>query len=95
MKADDVEKGIEIAVELLETNPKIQVDIEDEPLFIKRIAKKFKTTEGKDCICCVYVGIYDDIKDLRIYRRGMKNWAKIRRIPADILEESIKSEIKT
>ncbi|MHA1377166.1 MAG: hypothetical protein ACTSRG_02175 [Candidatus Helarchaeota archaeon] len=89
MKADDVEKGINIGVEILINNPKIGIKIEEEPMFIKRIVKKFKTVDGKDCICCVYVGIYEDIRDLRIYRRGIKNWAKIRKIPIDIIEECI------
>jgi hypothetical protein len=90
MKADDIEKGIDIALELLNNNQSIQLEIGDEPMFIKRIIKKFKTIEGKECTCCVYVGIYNDVKDLRIYRRVMKNWAKIRQIPMDDLEESIK-----
>ena len=89
MKADDVEKGIELSVELLTNNIEItKVEIKDDPTFIKRIVKKFKTTEGKDCTCCVYVGVYSDVKDLRIYRRAMNNWAKIRKIPLASFEES-------
>ena len=82
MKADDVEKGIELSVELMTNNIEItKVEINNEPTFLKRIVKKFKTADGKDCACCIYVGFYSDVKDLRIFRRAMTNWAKIRKIP--------------
>lgn len=90
MKEDDIQKGIELAVELLTQNSKIQMDIEDEPIFIKKLTGKFKTKKGKDCSIVVYIGAYDDIKDVRIYSRGVKNWAIIRQIPYDDHENIIK-----
>lgn len=90
MIANDIDKGIGIATEILNKKSKIQIDLQDEPVFIKRIVGKFKTKDGKDCKIVIYIGMYADIKDLRIYSRGMKNWAMIRKIPYDDFEESIK-----
>ncbi|MFX0137574.1 MAG: hypothetical protein ACFFDN_28305 [Candidatus Hodarchaeota archaeon] len=90
MKVEDIEKGIELAVELLNKNPKIQIDIEEEPIFIRRIVGNFKTKKGKDCKVIAFIGAYDDIKDVRIYSRGVKNWALIRQIPYDDHESVIK-----
>ncbi len=89
MKEDDIKTGIDLAIELLSKNSKIQMDIEDEPIFIKKIAGKFKTKD-KDCSVVVYFGAYDDIKDVRIYSRAVKNWALIRQIPYDDHEGVIK-----
>lgn len=90
MKVEDIAKGIELAVELLTKNSKIQMDIEEEPIFIKKIAGKFQTKKGKDCSVVVYIGAYEDIKDVRIYSRAVKNWALIRQIPYDDHESVIK-----
>lgn len=90
MDITDIEKGIAMAAEFLTENPEIQIEIDDEPFFIRRLVGKFKAANGKDCTVLVYFSTYDDIKDLRIYTRGIKNWAMIRKIPFHDLENSIK-----
>ena len=90
MDSSDVDKGIEIATKMLSNNLEVQMELQDEPMFIKRIAGTFKTKDGKDCRIIIYVGIMNDIKDLRIIARGVKNLAIIREIPLDDFEESIR-----
>lgn len=90
MKSEDIQKGIELAADLSAKHIKIQMNIEEEPIFIKRLVGNFKTNKGKDCNMILYIGAYDDIKDVRIYSRGVKNWALIRQIPYDDLENVIK-----
>ena len=90
LDSSDIDTGIEIATKMLINNTEIQMEIQDEPMFIKRMAGKFTTKQGKECRIIIYVGIMDDIKDLRIIARGVKNLAIIREIPLDDLEESIK-----
>lgn len=90
MNTSDIDKGIGIATEILNRNSEIKVEIQDEPMFIKRIVGKFKTNEEKDCKIVIYVGILADVKDLRLLSRGVKNFALLRKIPYDDFEESIK-----
>ncbi|NHI91759.1 MAG: hypothetical protein EAX96_04585 [Candidatus Lokiarchaeota archaeon] len=90
MDLSDVNKGIETATKLIEKTLDIKKDIEDESMFIKRIIGKFKTKEGKDCSIIIYMGVMEDVKELRIIARGVKNLAILREIPFDDFEDSIK-----
>ena len=89
LDSNDIDKGIELATKMLETTTEIKMEIEDEPMFIRRIAGKFKTKEGKDCNIIIYIGVFASVKDLRIIARGVKNLAILREIPYDDFEDRI------
>lgn len=90
LNKQDIETGIGIAVKLLTKYPKIQTEMEDEPVFTRQITGKFKTAKGKECTVIVNVGFYDDIRAHRLIARGLKNYAILRKIPYDNLEDKIK-----
>lgn len=90
LDSKDVETGMAKAVEMLNKTSKVQMDIEDEPMYIKRLSAKFKTKKGNDCHIIIYAGVLDNVKDSRIIMRGVKNLAILREIPFDDLEDSIR-----
>ena len=90
MNIDDIKKGMEVSTDILENNKQVKIQLEDDPLYIRRITKKFKTADGKECICAVFVGVFEDAGFVRLLRRGVYNWGKFRHIPTDITEECIK-----
>ena len=90
MDSKDIDKGIEIATKMLSANTEIQMDIQEEPMFIRRMEGTFKTKDGKDCQIIIYVGVIEDVKEFRIIARGVKNLALIREIPFDDFEDRIK-----
>ena len=90
MDSSDIDKGIELATKMLEATTEIKMEIQDEPMFIRRIAGKFKTKDGKDCTIIIYVGVFESVKDLRIIARGVKNLAILREIPYDDFEDKIR-----